>query len=286
MNEKITNDAVAQIRAAAEKRGRNAEWAERAVRESVSITANEAVKLHVVDFVADNLGDLLEKIDGDTTVTPEGEKVMHLKGAIVRELEISTKDKFLKILTSPDIAFILFSIGGLGIMLELYNPGSIFPGVIGAIAMILALYSFSRLPINYAGIALIALGILLFILEIKIVSYGLLTVGGIVSFILGGFMLIDSVDPALKVSLGVLITVAILFALVFIVIVYLVVKAARKQPFIGNEGLVGKEAKVRKDNFVFLNGALWKAESDEELAEGDKVKVLEVRDLTLKVRRI
>ncbi|MBN1212917.1 MAG: nodulation protein NfeD [candidate division Zixibacteria bacterium] len=286
MNEKVTNDAVAQIRAAAEKRGRNAEWAEKAVRQSVSITNNDALEMKVIEIVADNLDDLLAQINGRETEIPSGKKIMNLANARTEQIKTSFKHRFLEVITSPDIAFILFSIGGLGIVLELYNPGAIFPGVIGAISLILAFYAFQTLPINYAGMALIILSLILFIAEIKIVSHGLLTVGGVISFVLGGLMLVDAVDPGMRISLSLIITMAVLVSLTAIVVIYLVVKAAKRQPFTGEEGMVGKIAEVRSGGFVYVDGALWKVDSEEELEVGTNVEIVGVDKLKLKVKRI
>jgi membrane-bound serine protease (ClpP class) len=285
MNEKVTNDAVAQIRAAAQKRGRNAEWAEKAVRESVSITDKDALELNVIDVRAENLEDLLNQLDGREVELPLGKKQVATKGARTREIKTSFIHRVLEVITQPDIALILFSIGGLGIVLELYNPGAILPGVVGAISLILAFYAFQTLPINYAGLALIILAMILFIAEIKIVSHGMLTVGGIISFFLGGMMLVDTVDPALKISMSVLITVVVCFGLAVIVAGWLVLKASRRQPFVGQEGMVGKIAEVRPNGFVYVDGALWKAISDEELEVGSNVKIVSVDKLTLKVKR-
>jgi len=286
MNEKITNDAVAQIRAAAEKRGRNAEWAEKAVRESVSITDNEALELNVIDIRADNLDDLLDKLEGKETDVPMGNVVMKLKDARTIEIKISFVHRILELITTPDIAFILFSIGGLGIVLELYNPGAILPGVVGAISLILAFYAFQTLPINYAGLALIMLGVILFIAEIKVISHGLLTIGGIISLFLGGLMLIDTVDPSMKISLSILITVVACIGVIVIIATWLVIKAARNRPFIGQEGMAGKIAVVKKDGFVYVNGALWKMSSEDQLEIGDKVEVVSVDNMVLIVKKI
>lgn len=285
MNEKITNDAVAQIRAAAQKRGRNAEWAEKAVRESVSITDQEALELNVIDIRAENLEDLLNQIDGREADLPVGKKVVEVVGARTEEIKISFIHKILDIITQPDIAFILFSIGSLGIVLELYNPGSILPGVVGAICLILSFYAFQTLPINYAGLALIILAVILFIAEIKIISHGLLTIGGLISFFLGGLMLIDTVDPTLKISKSVLITVVVCVGVAVMLAAWLVWKAARRQPFVGQEGMIGKIAEVRPNGFVYVDGALWRAISDEELEVGSNVKIVSVNKLTLKVKK-
>ena len=286
MNEKITNDAVAQIRAAAEKRGRNAEWAEQAVRQSVSITDNEALKLGVIDLRAENLDDLMAKLDGRKTDVPSGTKTMSLKKYTVRKLKTTFVHRVLEVITSPDVAFILMSIGGLGIILELYNPGSILPGVVGVISLILAFYAFQTLPINYAGLALILLSVVLFIAEVKIVSHGLLTLGGIVSFFFGGLMLIDTVDPSLQISKSVLITVTVCVLVIVGLVSWLVIKAARHRPYTGNEGMVGKTAEVRSSDLVYVDGALWKATCDEKLRKGESVEVVAVDKLTLKVKKI
>jgi membrane-bound serine protease (ClpP class) len=286
MNEKITNDAVAQIKAAAQKRGRNAEWAESAVRESVSITDSEALALNVINVRAKNLDDLLAQIDGKEVELPSGKKKLSLKDPIVEEIEISLVYKILDLITQPDVAFILMSIGGLGIMLELYNPGSIFPGVVGAIALILAFYSFQTLPINYAGLALIVLAAILFIAEVKIVSHGLLTIGGVISLFLGGLMLIDTVDPSLRISKSVLISMVAFIGVCVFLVSWLVIKASKHRPFTGNEGMIGRVGEVRSGGFVFVEGALWKAESDEPIEIGSKVEVTSANNLLLKVKKL
>lgn len=284
MNEKVTNDAVAQIKAAAEKRGRNIEWAEAAVRQSVSITYSEALAKGVIDVVANDEADLFRQLHGRTTETPLGKRQMHLLDPRIEEINLSFVHKLLQILTSPDVVFILFSIGGLGIVLELYNPGSILPGVVGAISLILAFYAFQTLPINYAGVALIILAIVLFIAEVKIVSHGLLTVGGIVALFLGGLMLIDTVDPTLRVSLDLLITVSLLVGGTAAVVLFFVVRAQRSRPFLGNSAMVGKLAEVRNNDYVYVDGALWKYRCSEPLDAGTRVTVTAVTDLTLDVQ--
>ncbi len=288
MNEKITNDAVAQIRAAAEKRGRNAEWAEEAVRQSVSITDNEALEMNVIDFRAENLDDLFDQIDGKEVELPAGRKTIRVKNAQTRHVEMSLVHKILTIITSPDVVLILFSIGGLGIVLELYNPGAILPGVVGAISLILAFYASQTLPINYAGLALILLSIILFIAEVKVVSHGLLTIGGLISFFLGGLMLIDTVDPGLRVSMSVLITVSLVVTICAGTAAWLVIRAHKRQVFTGSEGMVGKTAEARKQGFVYVDGALWKARTADgsEPEPGTTVEIVAVDKLTLTVKKI
>ncbi|MDH4156351.1 MAG: nodulation protein NfeD [candidate division Zixibacteria bacterium] len=286
MNEKVTNDAVAQIRAAAERHGRNADWAEKAVRESVSITDSVALALNVIDVRAKDLNELFEKLEGRQTEVPSGTVTMKVKGARTEEIKSSWVYKILELITTPDIAFILFSLGGLGIILELYNPGSILPGVVGAISLILAFYAFQTLPINYAGLALIMLGIILFIAEVKVISHGILTIGGIISMFFGGLMLVDTVDPNLAVSKSILITVVVCVGVVVALAAWLVIKAARHQPYVGREGMIGKTAVVKQDNLVYVNGALWKMESAEDLAVGDKVEIISVAKMVLKVKKL
>lgn len=286
MNEKITNDAVAQIKAAADKRGRNATWAERAVRQSVSITDREALDSNVINVRAENLDTLLAKLEGREVDLPGGKKTLHLIRAEVVNIKQSFVQRLLELITQPDVAFILFSLGGLGIVLELYNPGAILPGVVGGICLILAFYSFQTLPINWAGVSLIILAIILFIAEIKVISHGLLTLGGVVSLFLGGLMLIDTVDPTLRVSTSVLLSVAIAIGVVAFLVVLLVAKAARHKPFLGTSALVGQRGEVRADGFARIEGALWKIEADEPLIEGSKIEVVGVDNLTLKVKRI
>ncbi len=286
MNEKITNDAVAQIKATAQRRGRNIEWAEKAVRQSVSIPDQEALKLHVVDFVAPDLDSLIALINGRETETPNGNRTMHLSKYRVEPIKESFIRRFLEVVTNPNIAFILMSIGGLGVLLELYNPGAILPGVVGAICLILAFYAFQTLPINYAGVALIVLAAILFIAEIKVVSHGILTIGGLISLFFGGVMLIDTADPSMEISKSVLLTVVLCVGAAVGLASYLVIKAAKRRPFIGNEGLVGKIGHVKDDGFVYVEGALWKALSDERLEKDDAVEVLSVDGLTLKVKKI
>ncbi len=284
MNEKITNDAVAQIKAAAEKRGRNAEWAEEAVRKSVSITNKEALEIGVIDLIASDLDDLYAQLDGHTVELPNGKKALALAGVVTERLKTTFVQRLLQVVADPNIVFILFSIGGLGLVLELYNPGAILPGVVGAISLILAFWASSVLPINYAGVALILLAVILFIAEIKIPSAGLLTVGGVISLFLGGLMLIDTVDPSLQVSKTLLVTVALCVGVIVALVIFFVVKAQRNKPFIGESGLIGKLAEVRRNGLVYVDGALWKAEGVDGLESGTKVEIVGVDNLVLKVK--
>ncbi|MDX9858648.1 MAG: nodulation protein NfeD [candidate division Zixibacteria bacterium] len=287
MNEKVTNDAVAQIRAAAERRGRNVEWAEKAVRESVSITDREALEMNVIDVRAKSLNDLLNQLNGRTTkMADDSEKVMRLDDYVVRTIEMSFKDQLLSILSSPTVAFALLSIGGLGVILELYNPGAILPGVVGGISLLLGAYSLNLLPINYAGVLLIFLAIIMFVAEFKIASAGLLTIGGIIALFFGGLLLVDSVDPAMQVSRTALITIVVLVGLSFAIITRLVVRAQRSRPFTGDSALVGRTATVRKPGFVYIEGALWRIAPADGFDTGDKVEITAVDGLTLRVKKV
>jgi len=286
MNEKITNDAVAQIKAAAKERGRNVEWAEQAVRQSVSVDDREALELNVVDLRADDLDDLLARINLRIVALPDAVDTLFLTDARVEEITTSFVYRLLQIITDPNVALILFSLGSLGLVIELYNPGAILPGVVGAICLILSLYAFQTLDVNYAGLALIILAIILFILEIKVVSYGVLTLGGLIAFFIGGLMLYDTVDPTLRISLSVLITAAVCVAAVVLVVGYLVYKAHRRQVFVGEEGLIGKTATVRAAGMVYVDGALWRAVSEGTLEVGDKVTIVRTDGLTLHVKKL
>ena len=230
MAEKAVNDASAYIKSLAEKRNRNAEWAENAVRESVSITAKEALESKVIDLISPDLKSLLDTIDQRTVETSTGKQTITTKGMKITRREMSFRDKVLDIISDPNIAYLLMLVGFYGIFFELTNPGSIFPGVLGVLSLILALYSFQTLPVNYAGLMLIILAIVLFILEIKVTSYGLLTVGGIISMIIGSLMLFETAMPFFKLSLKVILPAVFLTALFFGLTIYLVLKAYRRKP--------------------------------------------------------
>lgn len=289
MAEKAVNDAAAYIKSIAEKRSRNAEWAEKAVRESVSVTEEEALKLNVIDHVAPNLKALLNTIDGKEVELPSGKHILKTKDVAVVYEEISFRHKILDLISDPNVAYLLMLIGFYGIFFELTNPGAIFPGVIGALSLILALYSFQTLPVNYAGLLLIVFAIILFILEIKVTSFGLLTIGGVISMLIGSLMLFDSPLPFFKVSLRVILPAVIITTLFFSLTVWLAVKAYRRKPVTGSEGLLGLEGEARTDihqkGQVFIHGELWSAWSDEPIKTGEKVIVEKVEDLKLKVKR-
>ena len=293
MNEKVTNDAAAFIRSISEKRNRNIEWAEDAVRKSLSITASEALKLDVVDFIADDITDLLDKMDGREVETVGGMKVLHTKDAEVINYEMTFAQKLLSLLSDPNIAYILLMLGIYGLFFELYNPGAIFPGVVGGICLILAFYSMHTLPINYAGLALIIFGIVLFVLEIKIVSHGLLTIGGIISLFLGSMMLIkeNTFFEAMEISMELIILIVALTAVFFLFAISMGVRAQKKKPATGQEGLIGETAEAITNlnpyGEVSVHGEIWKAQSlSGQISEGEKIKVTGIENLLLKVDKI
>ncbi len=286
MTEKVVNDMASYARGIARQRHRNAKWIEMAIRESVSITAEEALKKHVIDLIADDISELLRKIDGRTVSIVGGKKIkINTEGISIETFKPDIRDRILKTISDPNIAYILMMIGLTGLYFELAHPGAILPGVLGAISLILAFYSFHTLPVNYAGLLLIALGIILFILEIKVTSYGMLTIGGIISLLLGSMMLFDNV----KVSLSLIMPTVLMFSAFFLGITYLAIKAHREKPISGAEGLIGEKGIVErweKDRgLVFVHGEYWNAESDEELAPGDKVEVKAIKGLTLRVKK-
>jgi membrane-bound serine protease (ClpP class) len=291
MAEKITNDAVAYIKSIAEQRGRNVEWAEQAVRKSISSTEKEALQKGVIDLIADDLNALIKAIHGKKVKTVLGEKIINTKDAKVNDIKMNFRERLLNFLSNPNLAYILLMIGIYGIIFELSNPGAIFPGVIGAISLILAFYSLQTLPLNYAAVGLIFLGIILFILELKFTSYGLLTLGGVVCILLGSLMLFDTANPLFKLSLSVVIPVTAITALFFAFLLRLAYKAHRRKPVTGIEELIGLRGFAKTDidsrkGMVMVHGELWQAVSDEEIKKDEEVVVEDVKGLTLKVRRL
>ena len=294
MMEKVTNDAAAFIRSIAEKRHRSIEWAEKAVRQSVSISETEALKENIIDIIAKDLNDLLVQLDGRKVETASGERTIITQNAEIRYKEMNVVQKLLDIISDPNIAYILMMIGIYGLIFELSNPGSILPGIVGVISIVLAFYSFHTLPINYAGLALIVFAVILFIAEIKIVSHGLLTAGGIISFVVGSLMLIntDVSFEFVSISLSVIITVTILTVLFFVFAIGKGLVAQRKQPSTGSEGLIGEigialsEISPDQPGQVSLHGEIWNAESPEdEIANGMKVQVVGIEELKLRITR-
>jgi membrane-bound serine protease (ClpP class) len=290
MMKKVENDAAAFIRTVALERGRNADWAEKAVREAVAITEREALKLKVIDLIAASMPDLLEKIDGRTVKLPKGTVTLATKGAPVRPIEIGFRDRFLNIITDPNVAYVLMMLGMLGLFFELSNPGVILPGVIGGISLILAFFAFQSLPINYAGLLLILFGIVLLVAEIKIVSHGILAIGGMISMSLGSLMLFDSPEVGFRVSWWVIAPTVGATAGLFLFVVAAGVRALGRPPATGAEGLVGKTATVRErlgpEGQVMVLGEIWRAVAEgEPLEPGAQVRIVAVDGLTLRVAK-
>lgn len=295
MTEKAENDAVSFIRSLAARHGRNAGWAEESVRKSRSITAAEALKLHVADLLAEDVPALLLALDGRKARLETGEKEIKSAGAEVVRLRMNWRYRILDHVSDPNVAYVLLSLGMLGLLFELYNPGALLPGVVGSIFLILAFYGLHTLPLNYAGLLLILIAIILFILEVKVTSYGMLTVGGIAAMLLGSLMLID-IDPSmeldfLRIRLEVIIAVVAATALFFTFAIAKGILAQRRQPATGLAGLVGEAGVARTaippggEGTVRVHGELWTAESTEPIQAGERVRVLSADGLRLRVTR-
>jgi membrane-bound serine protease (ClpP class) len=290
-SEKVENFASSFIESIAQKRKRNAKWAIEAVRSSASITETEALNKNVIDIVSPDLTELIKKINGRQVDIPSGKKVLNTKGALVERLEMSVKQRLIDTLSTPDIAFLLISLGSLGLLIEFYNPGLIFPGVAGAICLLLGLVSLQILPFNYAGLALLFLSLILFVSEIYVTSYGLLSIGGITSFILGALLLFDTPESDVRVGFSVVIGATSAIGLFFLYVGYYLLKAQRSRASVGFEGIIGEvgiaSTNIEKDGKIFIQGEYWDAESDETIGKGDKVKVIEVKEkFRLKVKKV
>lgn len=293
MSEKVTNDAVAFIRSIANKRGRNANWAAEAVRKSVSLSENEALENNVIDLISNNEQELLTAIDGKNVTVTTGTTALRTKNAKVELMEMGWGEKLLNVLSDPNVAYILFLLGIYGLLFELYSPGAIFPGVLGGISIILALYAMHTLPVNYAGLALIVFAIVLFVLEIKIVSHGILALGGIVSLLLGSMMLIRSEQEFAfaRISWVVIISAVAVTTLFFLFIVGMGIQAQRAKPITGLEGMIGETGHAISElnplGTVRMHGEIWRAQSPAGIIpEGKKVKVKAIEGLTLIVEPV
>lgn len=287
MAQKIVNDTVAFVRTIAERYGRNADWAERAVRESISSTEKEALSEGVIDLIAEDVDELLEMIDGRVVKVSGEDLTLKVAGLPIIDRPMDWRRKILAAVTDPNVAYILLMLGIYGIFFELANPGVVLPGVLGGIFLILAFFSFQVLPINYAGILLIFLAIILFILEIKVTSFGMLTVGGIVSLFLGSIMLFDSPEPYFRVSRSLIVGVTGFTALFFVLGVGLAVRAHRKRPTTGFEGLIGKTGVATTDLIpagkIKVHGEIWSARSNIPVRAGDAVRVASADGMLLDV---
>ncbi len=293
MKAKIINDAIAYIKDLANSHGRNADWAERAVREGVSATSQEALELNIVDMIAPDLETLIAELDGREVTLLDGSVVtLHTAGAPVNNVLMKVIERFLYAIADPNIAFLLLSIASLGIMIEIFNPGLIFPGIVGAISGILAFYALGQLPVNIAGVLLIVLAFGLFIGEVLTTSFGLFTVGGVASLVIGSLILFQGADPAVfKVDPWLIGTMTVLITLFFAFVVTRVIGAHRKRATTGKEEIIGRKAVVREkidpEGTVFFKGELWSAVSDSGPIEiGEEVTVTEIDGLILRVNKI
>ena len=287
MSEKITNDMVAQVKSIAEKRGRNVQWVEKAVRESVSVTETEALRTNVIDIVAKNLDDLIRQINGRKIENKGVLKLDHPKITIIEE---NLRTKVLKIISDPNVAYILMMIGLAGLYFELSHPGAVLPGVVGGISIILAFFAFQTIPVNYAGILLIILAIVFFVMEMKIASYGLLSIAGITSLLLGSLMLFEGNGTEMRLSWKVLVPTLTVVSGFFVIISGLVFKSQLSKPKTGSNGLLGDIGVVKEpilqEGKVFVHGELWNAISKNPIEKGTKVRVVNVKNLVLEVEPI
>jgi membrane-bound serine protease (ClpP class) len=291
MMDKIVNDTVAYAKTIARKRGRNEKWAAEAVEKSVSITDEEALEATVIDLVSPSLEDLIVQLNGrKINLDEKHTTVLNTKDATIHRIPMNWKDKFLDAISHPQIAYLLFLLGMMGIYFEISNPGAILPGVIGGISIILAFFALQVLPVNYAGLALMILGVILFIAEIKVTSYGLLSVAGIISLLLGSMMLIENPTEYLKLSWQVIIPAVAASAGFFIFAVTMAIRTRLKRPTTGIEGLVGRigvaESDFRPEGRVAVYGEIWTAESEDKIKKGDKVEVAKVDKLRLVVNKV
>ncbi len=287
MSTKVENDAVAYVRGIARQRARNEDWVEKAVRKSESIDAEQALRLKVIDFVAADMGQLLAQLDGREVSLGGKKRVLRTKGAVLNERKMGTRLKILSTLSDPNIAYILLLIGLAGLYFEFSTPGVILPGVIGGISLILAFFAMQTLPVNYAGVALILFSIILFIAEIKVISHGILTIGGIVSLVIGSLMLFQAPDPALRLSWRIMAPAVAIVSLFFVAVIAIAVKAQLRRPLGGREGLRDVEGTavtdVAGEGTVLIRGEYWNAVSDVPVLKGTKVRVTGVEHLKVRI---
>lgn len=287
MGEKVVNDMVAFARGIAKRRGRNEQWAEKAVRESVSITASEALEKNVIDLVSKDLDDLIEQIN-QREVPGKGKLQLEKAERVV--IEEGLRTRILKIISDPNIAYILLMIGLAGLYFELSNPGTVFPGVIGGIALILALFSLHTLPVNIAGILLIVLAVVFFILELKVTSFGMLSLAGVLSLVLGSLMLFKETGPQYRLAWHVLIPTVATVSAFFVLLASLVVRAHVHKPMTGSDGLLGQTGTVKQiqgnRGKILIHGEIWQAEFQKPVQIGDKVQVMAVKNLVLTVEPV
>jgi membrane-bound serine protease (ClpP class) len=285
---KAVFDAAAYIRGLAQLRGRNAEWAEKAVREAVSLSAEEAKRIGVIDMIAADIDDLLSKLDGRTVKVTDAETVtLRTTGIEVVEVQPDWRNRFLATITSPSVAYILMLVGIYGLLLEFYNPGTFIPGIAGAISLLTALYAFQMLPINYVGVALILLGIAFVISELFVTSYGILGVGGAIAFIVGSVMLMDTDVPQFQLPWGLIAGVSVLSIGFALAIVGMAIKARGRHVVSGVEEMIGAEGTALEDfdasGWIRVHSETWKAVTKSTIKQGQKVRVVGIKGLELSV---
>jgi membrane-bound serine protease (ClpP class) len=289
MGEKVVNDMVAYGRSLATERGRNAAWVEKGIRKSASIPAAEALRLKVVDVMADDLDSLLQKVNGRKVMVAGKPVVLHTAGATVQDIPEGLRTRILKHIADPNIAYILMMIGLAGLYFELAHPGVVLPGVVGTICLLLAFFAFQTLPINFIGILLILLAFILFILEFKVTSYGLLSLGGVISLLLGSMMLFRQGEMGIGISWWVLIPTVLVISIFFITVAGIVFRMHFRRSMTGAQGMVGERGtaytSLAPEGQVFVHGEYWHAVSDEPIAPGEPIEVVKVVELKLLVRK-
>jgi len=287
MHQKMVNDAAAYIRSLAQMRGRNADWAEKAVRQAASLSAEQALKQHVIDLIATDTSDLLHQLDGKIIKSTSGEHPLHTSGMAIEKLEPNWRNKILSTITDPNVAYILMLLGVYGLFFELANPGFVLPGVIGGISLLLALFAFQVLPVNFAGLALIALGIIFMISEVFMPSFGALGLGGIIAFIAGSVMLMDTGVPGFALSLALIIGVALVSAAFFILMIGMALKARHRPVVSGSEEMTGALGKAVEDfdtrGNIHVHGEIWQATASTPIRKGQRVRVTGMDGLILSV---
>ena len=289
MGEKMVNDMAAYGRSLASERGRNADWVEKGVRQSASITAVEAQRLKVVEVLANDLEDLLQKVEGRQVQVGGKPRLLHTAGATVKEIPEDWRTKVLKNIADPNIAFILMMLGLAGLYFELAHPGVVLPGVVGALCLLLAFFAFQTLPVNFIGVLLILLAFIFFILEVKVTSYGLLSLGGVISLFLGSIMLFRRGDATMDISWGVLIPTVVIVSLFFIIVAGIAFRIHLRRAMTGSAALVGEQGQAYTDltpeGQVFVHGEYWRARGEEHIKAGELIEVVKVINLKLLVRR-
>jgi len=288
MASKIENDAAAYIKSIAEKKGRNVRWAEDAVRKSISSTAEEALEEGVIDLVSESLATLLDDLEGMEVETAYGTRTLEVKGSEIERVQMGAKRRFLSAIADPNIAYILMMLGFFGLFFELSNPGAIFPAVVGSICIIIAFFALHTLSANYAGVALIILGMIMFLLEIKVTSYGALTIGAVISMILGSVFLFDYPTTLLRISWSVIIPAVAAITAFFLFAVGKALRVQKRKPTTGVPGLLDKIGEARTDidasgGTVYVAGEHWTAVSDVTIAKGRKVRITQVDRQGVKV---